>query len=257
MRQLSILLLTGLVFSVNACRKKDPPEPQPQPSSDVGQITLNFSNLAGDQPLVLDSVYYLNAHGDSFIVTNYAYYITNISLVSDQDEDFSIENSYYLVKEKEESSKQIALSDIKPGKYSAIKFLIGVDEARNTSGAQTGALDPMHSMFWDWNTGYIMAKLEGKSPQSTGPANFLGFHLGGFSGPESVLRWVTLSFPEQLVINTESNPTIHIEANMLQWFGPPNVINFSEVNIIMGPGLAASNIADNYAKMFKISHIHP
>src|SRR5690606_27558520 len=126
------------------------------------------------------------------------------------------------------------------GVYTAVKFLIGVDEARNTSGAQTGALDPMHSMFWDWNTGYIMAKLEGHSPQSTGPANFIGFHLGGFSGPESVLREVTLTFPEPVLISAGKKPVIHIKSNLLEWFGPPNIVDFSEINIIMGPGLTSS-----------------
>jgi hypothetical protein len=61
-----------------------------------------------------------------------------------------------------------------------MEFMIGVDSARNNSGAQTGALDPTNGMFWSWSTGYIMAKFEGTSAQSPAAANALKFHIGGF-----------------------------------------------------------------------------
>jgi hypothetical protein len=51
-----------------------------------------------------------------------------------------------------------------------IRFLLGVDSARNVSGIQTGALDPARGMFWTWNSGYVMAKIEGSSPSAHVPA---------------------------------------------------------------------------------------
>lgn len=253
----AMLLLGAIIISVGSCRKKDPPDTAtPQPSEATGQAILSFTNVAGNQPLILDSAAYINANGDTFTVSGYAYYISNIALLTSDGGGFTEPESYHLITENADTSRSFSLSDVPAGVYTSVKFLIGVDEARNTSGAQTGALDPMHSMFWDWNTGYIMAKLEGRSPQSTGPAHFIGFHLGGFRGPESVLRWVTLAFPEPVQVTAEKTPVIHIKADMLKWFGPPNIIGFSEVNIIMGPSLASSRIADNYADMFTVSHIH-
>ena len=51
------------------------------------------------------------------------------------------------------------------GNYNSLSFLLGVDSMHNVSGAQTGALDPANDMFWTWNSGYVMAKMEGASPR--------------------------------------------------------------------------------------------
>ncbi len=258
MKLRAVLLLGIMIVLLASCRKKDPPvtqTPDP-PSGPTGQITFAFTNVAGDEPLVLDSTSYVNENGDTFTVSGYAYYISNISLSANDGSNYTEPESYHLITEAVGTSKSLTINNIPEGTYTSVRFLIGVDEARNTSGAQTGALDPMHSMFWDWNTGYIMAKLEGHSPQSTGPANFIGFHLGGFRGTESVLRWVTLTFPEPLRITAGETPEAHIKSDLLTWFGTPNIIDFSEVNIIMGPGEASTKIADNYARMFTISNIH-
>ncbi len=75
-------------------------------------------------------------------------------------------------------------------------FLLGVDSLHNVSGAQTDALDPAKDMFWTWNTGYVMAKLEGNSPSSALVNNKYEFHVGGFSGKYNVLKKIlNLLFP--------------------------------------------------------------
>ena len=43
---------------------------------------------------------------------------------------------------------------------------LGVDSLRNVTGVQTGALDPAMDMYWTWNTGYVMAKLEAAAQQA-------------------------------------------------------------------------------------------
>lgn len=252
MRLSTVLLLAVTILLAASCRKKDPPDTQPP----TGQVALAFTNMAGGEPLVLDNTSYVNENGDTFTVSGYAYYISNISFSTSDGKTFAEPESYHLITETEDTSKSFIINNIPEGNYTSVKFLIGVDETRNTSGAQTGALDPMRSMFWDWNTGYIMAKVEGHSPQSPGPASFIGFHLGGFSGTESVLRWITLAFPEPLHIAGDAIPEVHITSDLLKWFDAPNVIDFSQTYIIMGPGEAATKIADNYADMFTISHIH-
>ena len=50
------------------------------------------------------------------------------------------------------------------GDYTELQFLLGVDSLHNVSGAQTDDLDPAKDMFWTWNSGYVMAKMEGNSP---------------------------------------------------------------------------------------------
>ena len=56
---------------------------------------------------------------------------------------------------------KLELADIPNGEYTKVNYTIGVDAARNTEGAQDGALDLVNGMFWSWNTGYIFMKMEG------------------------------------------------------------------------------------------------
>jgi hypothetical protein len=143
------------------------------------------------------------------------------------------------------------------GNYKAIEFMIGVDSTRNVSGAQTGALDVSNGMFWDWNSGYIMAKFEGTSPQSSASGNNLKFHIGGFSGVNNSLKTVSPSFNgDTAKVSSTITPGIHLSNNLLEWFQSPTVIDFSTTNVIMMPGAQAKTIADNYADMFTVEHIH-
>src|SRR5690606_2936849 len=106
----------------------------------------------------------------------------------------------------------------------------GVDSLRNVSGAQTGALDPVHGMFWDWNTGYIMAKFEGNAPASPSNGKLL-YHVGGFSGEHNTLQRVTLNLPNTMKL-IDNSAQLKIEADLGEWFKNPHTIDFSELHTI-------------------------
>jgi len=249
-----IMLLAGLLF-VASCRKKDPPAVEETPPVKTGQVTMSFRNMADTAPLVLHSGMYVNEHGDSFTVSTYKYYISNISLAADNGKTFPEPESYHLVDESVPASLAFSFSGIPEGTYTKLKFLIGVDKARNTSGAQTGALDPIHGMFWDWNTGYIMAKMEGNSPQAVQSHGLFEFHMGGFSGQDSVLRWVTLTLPTPLVITEAGKPVVYLNSNVLEWFRTPHIIDFASTSILTTTGPVSAQMADNYADMFTVDFV--
>jgi hypothetical protein len=194
---------------------------------------------------------YTNAAGEALTVSMLSYYISNIRLVATDGSDYVEKESYHLIRHGVNGSMHFHLKDVPQGDYKAIRFIIGVDSARNVSGSQTGALDVNNGMFWTWNTGYIMAKMEGKSDVSKDGNKNFKYHPGGFSGPNSVLRTVQLDFPTTMALGTKMNGDIVLKADILKWFAPQNV-SIAEVNTIMTPGPDASKIADNYAKMFSI-----
>jgi hypothetical protein len=245
----NLIFLSILLVSLYSCVKKDDPTP---PSANC---KTTFENFVGNQPLVLSSAWYTNANGDSFNVTTYKYYITNIKLTKADGSVYTETESYHLINEADANSKFFVMGNIPEGNYTSISFLIGVDSTRNTSGAQTGALDPINGMFWTWNSGYIMAKLEGVSPQSNAAGKSIIYHVGGFSGASSVIRSTTLTFPTTLVIKSGSTPNIHIDGDVAEWFGFPNVIEFSKKPVLMTLGKDLVNLADNYQDMFKVNHI--
>lgn len=252
----SLLLIASL--ALNSC-KKDKTEPAPaEPETPASTaIQVEFEGMVGDSMLELSTKTYTNAAGNTFNVTTYKYYISNIKFIKTDNSVWAESNSYHLVDYSDAASTLLTIGGIPAGSYKSIEFTVGVDSARNVSGAQTGALDPSNGMFWSWNSGYIMAKFEGTSPQSTASANNLKFHVGGFSGVNNTLKTISLSFGTQTADVTNSTvPKVHLSNNLLEWFESPTTIDFSTINTIHMPGTAAKTVADNYADMFTFEHIH-
>lgn len=233
-----IIPVLALVLLVSAC-KKDEGSPVLK-----GKALLHLHHVVGNEELELNGKQYSNANGDVFTVSKFNYFISNIVFHTDSGTVYAEPESYYLIEEEKAASKMVTVDNIPAGRYVSVSFIIGVDSLRNVSGAQTGALDPASGMFWSWNTGYIMAKMEG---ESVGTA--LRFHIGGFSGTENVLKTVTLPFTQPLVV---SNNTLHFHllADLGKWFSGTHLIDFSTLNGVHMAGADAVKIADNYAGMF-------
>jgi hypothetical protein len=250
-----------LAFTLTNCKKdkdKDPePVPVPQPAATTGSLKINFEAMVGDSELVLSTSTYTNQAGNTFNVSMYKYYITNIKITNTDNTVWTESNSYHLVDHSDAASTLVTLSNVPFGNYKSIEFMIGVDSAKNNSGAQTGALDPANGMFWSWSSGYIMAKLEGTSPQSTATANALKFHIGGFIGANKTMKIVSPSFnTETANVSSTITPEIHMSSNVLEWFQTPTTVDFSTTNTVHMPGAAANTVANNYADMFTVEHIH-
>jgi len=216
-------------------------------------VKINFRNVVDGRKLVLNDSTYTNPTGEVYTLTMCKYYISNIAFIRPDGTVVNIEDTYHLVNEAKPSSLTYKINAVPPGSYSAIKFMIGVDSLQNVSGAQGGELDPINAMFWDWNTGYIMAKIEGRS--AAAPDGEITYHIGGFAGNTSSLRRATINLPHPLEVAANTQPTINIDANIGEWFKTPNTILFSKLPIVTTEGKEAAMIADNYADMFTLKNI--
>lgn len=252
MLQRAFFLLSAVCL-FTACRKQ--PDPVVVLPSDVGNMRIEITNQVGFKNLVLDHVWYMNANGDSFRVTTYKYYVSNISLTREDGTEVWLPDTYFLVDAAKPESCFLPLEQVPVGTYKALSFLIGVDSVHNSTGTQQGALDPIHGMIWNWNTGYIMAKMEGVSPQSPDADSLLSFHIAGYKGEFSVLQRITLPFPGTTKVGEGHVPNIHLKNDLGQWFYDPKTIKFSESYKIMNEGIAAYRISYNYRDMFSLEHI--
>lgn len=253
-----IALLSFFVLLVSAC-KKDPVEEEKTvtPATPTGSLKLEFDNMFDTLDLALDSVNFILDNGDKIKISKFKYYISNIKLVDSDGNEFAEPESYHLIDESITASQKITISGVPFKNYVSITFMIGVDSARNVSGAQTGALSGSNNMFWTWNTGYIMAKLEGISQQSTAPSNSVAFHIGGFQGANSALKIISPSFNGSIAnVSSTTTPEIHIKCNLKEWFMNPTSISLATTNNITTVSTTSKMIADNYADMFTIEHIH-
>jgi hypothetical protein len=243
----SILIILFPVFFA-AC-KKDGNNPVTSP----GKVKLEFFNDVGPSSLNMGNQWYKNENGDSFTVSKFNYYISNVVL-SGSGTTYTEDSSYHLVQQSDLTTTYFDLHNIPLGTYSTISFMIGVDSTRNISGAQTGALDPINGMFWSWSTGYIMLKFEGNSPKSSQAGGYLEYHCGGYSGANSAIRRVTLPLTQSISVTATNYNHIHVSADVLALFKSPNKIDFSSLPVVNTPGPNAKVMADNYSNMFTITY---
>ena len=222
----------------------------------TGTIKVTFKNVVGNQPLVLDSGVYTDPFKESYSLSKFKYYISNVKAVASAKNMAAEKNSYHLIDQSKPVSTTFSFP-AKPGRYNTLSFMIGVDSLHNVSGAQTGALDVINAMFWTWNSGYIMMKLEGTSPSSNQVNNKIEYHIGGYSGPNSAIRKLDLGAPtgQEIVVTADKTIEIIIEADIAKWWQVPNDIIIAEEPACMTPGILSKKVADNYSKIFSIKQI--
>jgi hypothetical protein len=238
-------LLIGLCFmSLVACKK----EKTTTTTAENFAVNIGISNKVGTANFIANTNF-TNPFGEQFKLTKFQYYISNVFLLKQGSTLIHPETeSYHLI--KAENGNTNFSFNIKNKDVNQIKFLIGVDSTRNVSGAQTGALDPLNGMFWTWSSGYIMAKMEGTSPVSNAVSNLVTYHIGGFTGVNSSLRWVTLNIPPSAFVNNAFN--INLQCDINKFFNGVHAMKIVDEPIMMNHGVASAKYADNYATMFTI-----
>lgn len=213
-------------------------------------IKITFNNTVDNERMQLGNTYH-NQFSEEYTLRNFKYYISNISLKA-MDGKTTLFPEAHLINEADSSSKIVTIT-AEAGSFTSISFLIGVDSIYNVSGTQTGELDPEKGMFWTWNSGYIVAKLEAISLVSTAPNNNVTYHIGGFKTGQNVSRLIMLQLP-----GVKQNKTISemiIEADADKWFSGVHSLKISEHAVCTTPGQLALQYADNYAAMFTIASV--
>lgn len=139
---------------------------------------INFDHIFGNEPLSLDRRF-LTLNQDTVDFTRFEYYISNIQLVLQDGSIWREQESYHLIRVDQSTGNRftIRIDSVPSTQITEMRFAVGVDSVRNSSGAQIGALDPLNGMFWTWRTGYIFFKSEGFYYQG-GFKGGLVYHIG-------------------------------------------------------------------------------
>lgn len=231
--KLTILFMMGLLLT-------------PQTGSSQKKLAISFHHKVGNEELILDNSY-TTILGEHIVIRKFKYYLSNFSITDQSGKAFVLPADYFLVDEADSISKNITLN-VPTLEIKSIKFLLGVDSSRNVSGIQTGVLDPLQGMFWTWNSGYIMAKLEGTSDSSHIAGQAFTYHIGGFKGETNTNRYITLTLPQE----NKPSDKIYITADINHWFKSKSEIRIAETPVCHTPGALAIKIADNYSTMFSV-----
>jgi hypothetical protein len=250
MNRIQLVILVMLGFLAGGCKKSGQEQ-----AAKTGTVRVTFEPRVKGSNLVLNGPYNTNGFGEDYRVSKFKFYINSVA-INNIDKAASDNIKYHLI----DASNASSLSFTYEGnldRYDEIGFWIGVDSTSNVSGAQSGALDPSNDMFWTWSTGYVMAKIEGSSPVSTQVNNKIEYHIGGFSGPNNVLKKINIKMPSGKFVDLRQNASseIIITADIDAWWQNPNNISFTANPVCTTPGTLAKQIADNYAKMFAIRNV--
>jgi hypothetical protein len=254
-RFLTITAFIG-AFILASCKKDNDiqtPITNDSPESSAN-LHIHFTHQADSLTLFPGQTYTLPANR-SFSVDVFKYYISNIELHYTNGKIYKEDYSYHLIDFK--GKTEITLNRVPTGNLGLIKFMIGVDSAKNVSGPQTGDLSPNLGMFWTWNTGYIMVKFEGGSPQSGAPDKYLVYHIGGFKGPNKVQRNVFITLPSKATLTPNKTSELSLLTNVSRLFYGIHDIDFTTNFQTMVNNKNSADIADNYAYMISYKGFQP
>ena len=249
----SLVLLTAVLALLTGCKKDS--------DSLATTSTVNFTveNLAGTQPLALNTGAYATPAGETFTVSTFEYYLSNIKFTKSDGTTYAAPNTYYLVNQAKPASLSFVVPGVPAGDYTGVSFLVGVDAA--TTGLTdpatfAGDLNQANNMYWTWNSGHIFLKLEG-TVTSASPAKPLTCHIGGYTDPYNAIVTATPSFNgSQLLVRADHAPTIQLKADLLKMFDGATHVTLSTFPGAHMPSAAAVQVAQNYgAGMFSVGQI--
>lgn len=200
---------------------------------------LQFRLLFSDSDLKLNTKLLQPKSDDTLIIETLKFYISEIEFLSGSNPVWKEKVSHHLVDLENETTLRINLDVPNNLTYDRIKFNLGIDSATNASGAMGGDLDPTKSMYWTWHSGYINAKIEGRSKVCKTRNNEFQFHLGGYLAPNSCLNTI--------IIHAHPNQAIVLAIDFATWFLG---INLANQNHIMSPGPQAVKLSQKLSDCF-------
>ncbi|MGI4742250.1 MAG: MbnP family protein [Janthinobacterium lividum] len=246
-------LLVASLTLFSGC-KKDSDSP-----ATTSQVNFTVENVAGAQTLALNSTVASTAAGETFTVSTFEYYLSNIKFTKSDGTTYAAHDTYFLVNQAKPTSLSFVVPNVPAGDYTGVSFLVGVDAQKTglTDPATfTGDLNQANNMYWTWNSGHIFLKLEG-TITSGSAAQPLTCHVGGYTAPYDATVTATPSFGgAKLLVRPDHTPEVHLKADVVKLFDGPTPITLSTFTGVHMPSAQSVQIAQNYAAgMFTVSQI--
>ncbi len=212
-RFFSLLVFVAIVSGLQSCEEY-------KPELTTSTVTIKFDALRGGSPFQMGRIF-TDAYGNRVRADLFRNYISMVSLVSDDGTELLLKD-FLLVDYSIENEFTVEVPD---GRYTALKLGVGIPAEFNTD--QDPANYPNSSplsvagsqgMFWQWSTGYIFAKFEGKADTSgvdtAQPTLNIAIHAGNDA---SFRAYESPSFTLDL---SKSTRTIAVHLDVDKLFAP-------------------------------------
>ncbi len=270
-RTLSALFLLAAPLALFSGCKKDSDTPEATSTGSVNFTVQNVvpnTNVVGVQPptpLVLNSSVATTSTGETFTVSTFEYYLSNIKFTKSDGTTYAAPDTYFLVDQATAKTLSFTVPNVPTGDYTGVSFIVGVDAQRTgltnplDFTGKLEALNQAYNMYWTWNSGHIFLKMEG-TLTSTNPTKPLTCHIGGWgnnSTPNAIVTATPAFGSNKLTVRTDKAPTIALQANVAKLFDGPNPVTLSTFMGAHMPSAQSVQIAQNYAAgMFSVTQIN-
>ena len=195
-----------------------------------------------DQLLQLDTPY-MSTNKNDLKFKTLKFYLSDIQFSYHDEIVYSDPNRFHLIDAGDESTLLIPLSIRKDALYTTLSFTLGIDSLTSVSGVYSGDLDPMHGMYWTWQSGYINFKLEGNCSNCQPEGKDFEFHLGGYQSPFNAMQKVSLETNGGQIHEISLDLRIFMEE-----------VDLSRRNHIMSPCSEAVLLSKLLAKCFLVRY---
>jgi len=214
----SIFLLSVMIAALFICDCGEHRK-SPRPNSNTGlPFHLMIRATVGDADLIYASVYH-SAASRAFAVTDFRYYISNVAAIRDDGTEQKLPCSVILVDPRQ---RNYDLGTLPEGSYKGLRFIVGLDSAVNhcdptvfEKGNPLAIQTP--SMHWDWNSGYLFTKIEGKvdtSKKGNEPPNTEFFY---HIGMDPMKR--SIEIPINFVVGKSSTNSLRLKCDLAAILG--------------------------------------
>ncbi len=244
-RMWSFIGFLFVVLFAQSC-KDDVPTPVPGKS----YATVRFDARWDGAPFQMQQVY-MDDFGNRIRSDKFMNYISFLKLVAEDGSEVLVKDFMLL----DFSGTNSITVEVPAGKYTAIKFGVGVDRDYNKDEdpAQYASSSPLsvagsQGMFWVWNTGYIFAKFEGKADTTGTEGVELLSPIAIHAGDDFSYRTYTSPSFNVSIDGTDHVFAVHVNVDRI--FSPEqgNDVNIAVDAITHGgtnPDLT-NNFMDNY-----------
>ena len=240
-----LFLLPLMLMSITACTKP----------IGYGDTEIRISYTANDHPLTIDSLCYTNEAGNRFLVTEIQWFISNITLFSEQGDEYVLAKVFYIDTNIPESQRLIATS-IPCQKYISMRFTFGLDQEDNVTGFFSNP--PESNMFWPdpLGGGYHYMKLNGKYLDENDHLAPMNIHLGiGQNADQTVFyqNYFTVELPLDLDLEENATNVLYLDMNIDNWFRNPHTYDIVAFgSAIMQNQEAQQTLKENGNDVFSI-----
>ncbi len=232
MRRIIIAVLSILIIA--SCTKEDHKE-----TDKTARLSLRFDHLNQGQSLLVDSLMYINAANNLYLVSEIQYFISDVSLYKNGETHLldSWKDIHYVDTDLPYTWDWELKDSIPSGTYDSLSVVFGINETKNQSLMFVNP--PESLMFWPeyLGGGYHYLKLNGKWKDEDDVLRPYNYHLGigqlydetggdpiGFVQNYFTVTLVNESFefPEAGILK------LKVDMDVDQWFVNPEIFDFNQ-----------------------------